>query len=102
MLGRIKSFLFYLFVITIYLSAPICIFAVINIGVSIKYEVEEAHIFVNIDEKLSLIEKEIRHQEIDKHGRELKLEQSIWILMSVVLPVSATCLIVSKKEQIIK
>lgn len=98
MLTTIKKIFLYFFVAILYLLTPLCFFAVLNTRVSLKYEVDQPRIFVEISDKYSEKEKEIAYKEIDEHEKELKIIYYMWMLAGFACPISATSLIIYRKR----
>ncbi len=98
MITVIKKIFLYLFVVIFYLLTPLCLFAVINTGVSLKYEVDQPRIFVDINQKYSNKEKEIAFKEIDEHEKELKKTYYLWMFAAFAFPITATSLIINRKR----
>jgi hypothetical protein len=71
---------------------------ILGTGVSLKYEVDEAYIFVDIDQKTSQHEKEIEHNQIDKHAWALRLTLVGWTVGLFACPVAATILLEKRKR----
>lgn len=100
MKNLIIKILYFFIIISLYLSTPVCIFAVINIGVSIKYEVDETSYFIKANNNLNKAEKKIRNEEIEKLSVKLHTEQYLWALASISLPILASILL-AKRNKII-
>ncbi len=98
MTTKLKKILLWVTVTVFYLLTPLCIMGVLGTGVSLKYEVDQARIFVEINDKTTIAEKEQAQKEIDKQERELKRTLYFWNIGLFAFPISATTLLIFRKR----
>ena len=96
----IKIIILYSFSSILFLLTPICLMGILGTSVSLKYEVDEAIIFVNIDKKRSENEKIIALNEINQHEKELNRELYLWIFGSLGFPLLGTILLLYRRRLI--
>ena len=96
----IKKIILYSFSFILLLLTPICLMGILGTSVSLKYEVDEARIFVEIDKRRSENEKKNALNEINQHETELKRELFLWKLGSLGFPLLGTMLLFYRKRLI--
>ena len=89
-----RKVIFYSFVILLFVLTPICIMGILGTGVSLKYEVEQSHFFIDGNNSLTSTEKGKRHLATEKHGRQLLILNYLYKFGAVVLPIGAIVLLV--------
>lgn len=85
-------------IVFFYLLTPVCFFGFYNTSASLKYEVDEALIFLDIHDNYSVNLKMKRIQEIEKHEKELKQDMNFCIAGFIVFPAIASALIINRKR----
>lgn len=93
-----KKGLLYSIVVIFFFLTPICFIAANGLMVSLKYEVDEAHIFAEINKKTTNAEKIQRHQSIDEREKKLNFLFSLWTSSLVLFPTTATGLLIFKNK----
>jgi hypothetical protein len=97
-----KKRLLYFLVIILYILTPICFLASAGTMVSLKYEVDEAHTFVDMKRELTDTEKMQRHTKIDEREKSLNLLLIFWASGLVLFPLTATGLLIFKKRLLVE
>ena len=73
-IADVKKGLLYTSVLLLYLMTALFGLAALNTMISLKYEVDEAYIVVEMNKKLSAEAKHKRIGELDKEGKRLKFQ----------------------------
>lgn len=81
-----------------YVLTPFCVLGILETGVSLKYEVDQAVIFVEIDEKMTVVEKEQALKDIGHHRKELTRKLGLWTIAFFIFPLIATSLLIFRKQ----
>ncbi len=98
MTKKLKKMVLYIGVTILYLLTPLCIMGVLGTSVSLKYEVEHARIFVDINEKTTVAQKKEVQRDIEQHEKELKRTLYFWAIGFFTFPISATILLIFRKR----
>jgi hypothetical protein len=82
----------------LFLVFALCLYASINTGVSLKYEVDESQIAVGMNDKLSQPQKENRLSELGKRGWYLKTQIAVLRVGSALSIISIVLINIRKKR----
>jgi hypothetical protein len=82
----------------LFLVFALCLYASINTGVSLKYEVDESQIAVGMNDKLSQPQRENRLSELGKRGRYLKTQIALLRVGAALSIVSIVLVNIRKKR----
>lgn len=93
-----KKVILYSFVSILFILTPVCILGILGTGVSLKYEVEQAHFFIDNNDKNTSSEKGKQHLETEQHGRQLLILNYLYKFGTIGLPIAATTLLVYRKR----
>ncbi len=97
MKDRIKTITFYLIISMLYLLTPVCLFGAINSASLYTDQIDMGHFAVNINDKLNETQKKKEHEELDKYGFKLKIDQYLFGTATFIFPLLATGLISYRK-----
>src|SRR5688572_30429676 len=93
-----KGWLLYFIIVLFYLFTPVCGLAVAGTMVSLKYEVDEARIFNEINRNRTEEEKIKRNYEITRHEHHLNTVCNLWTFGFAFCPITATALLIFRKK----
>ena len=94
--------IYVLVVSTIFLSTILCILAGLDVSVSKKYEVDEGHIFLDMNKSLSPAQKRQAETELDAKGIELERTFFLLCLGAALSLIGGSTLLIYRRKILIR
>ena len=77
---------------------PVCIIGIMGTMVTLKYEVDESYWLINYNDNLTTDQKQNKINELDKKGRQLKMEAYTIAFFAFATFVTSTWLFIKRKK----
>ncbi len=100
-IADVKKGLLYTSILLLYLMTALFGFAALNTMISLKYEVDEAYIVVEMNKKLSAEAKQNRIAQLDKEEKRLKFQANGLFIAAAGAFIGATAILI-RRNRILK
>ena len=92
-----KKVILYFLIVALYLLTPVCVMGILGTAVSKKYEVDDGYWHIDADERLTVEQRKIKIEQLDKEGDKLSNKIILLIIVGLTSFVVATTLLVKQK-----
>lgn len=96
--GILNKLVFYITLLSLIFFISYGIISTLGIAITLKYEVEEAHIAIDLNNNLSTLQKDANHGKISERQQQLKQMQTTYVIISAVTFSGTGILLLNRKR----